>query len=164
MPRSRHRSAQAAISASAVPVPRAFSATKRSFITPRREALSVVQVQKIVAKPVIARPSTSRPLPKEEIFGPVLTVYVYPDKKLLFQYTTSSTSLQKKLGVAGDQLRALAIRVGDQRSRHGQQVLVRRIDFVEVAVGPHEREELGEVRLGDRRNHAADATRIGSSR
>jgi thioredoxin reductase (NADPH) len=27
--------------------------------------------------------------------------YVYPDKKLLFQYTTSSTSLQKKLGVTG---------------------------------------------------------------
>jgi thioredoxin reductase (NADPH) len=27
--------------------------------------------------------------------------YVYPDKKLLFQYTTSSSSLQKKLGVAG---------------------------------------------------------------
>ena len=26
--------------------------------------------------------------------------YVYPDKKLLFQYTTSSTSLQKKLKVA----------------------------------------------------------------
>ena len=26
--------------------------------------------------------------------------YVYPDKKLLFQYTTSSTNLQKKLGVA----------------------------------------------------------------
>jgi thioredoxin reductase (NADPH) len=26
--------------------------------------------------------------------------YVYPDKKLTFQYTTSSTSLQKKLGVA----------------------------------------------------------------
>jgi thioredoxin reductase (NADPH) len=25
--------------------------------------------------------------------------YIYPDKKLLFQYTTSSTSLQKKLGV-----------------------------------------------------------------
>ena len=25
--------------------------------------------------------------------------YVYPDKKLLFQYTTSSTSLQRKLGV-----------------------------------------------------------------
>jgi thioredoxin reductase (NADPH) len=25
---------------------------------------------------------------------------VYPGKKLLFQYTTSSTSLQKKLGVA----------------------------------------------------------------
>jgi thioredoxin reductase (NADPH) len=25
--------------------------------------------------------------------------YVYPEKKLLFQYTTSSTSLQKKLGV-----------------------------------------------------------------
>ena len=24
---------------------------------------------------------------------------VYPDKKLLFQYTTSSSSLQKKLGV-----------------------------------------------------------------
>ena len=26
--------------------------------------------------------------------------YVYPDKKLLFQYTTSSTSLQRKLGVS----------------------------------------------------------------
>ncbi len=28
--------------------------------------------------------------------------YVYPEKKLLFQYTTSSTSLQKKLGVVPD--------------------------------------------------------------
>jgi thioredoxin reductase (NADPH) len=27
--------------------------------------------------------------------------YVYPEKRLLFQYTTSSTSLQKKLGVNG---------------------------------------------------------------
>ncbi|HXN44630.1 MAG TPA: NAD(P)/FAD-dependent oxidoreductase [Xanthobacteraceae bacterium] len=27
--------------------------------------------------------------------------YVFPDKKLVFQYTTSSTSLQKKLGVGG---------------------------------------------------------------
>jgi thioredoxin reductase (NADPH) len=26
--------------------------------------------------------------------------YVYPDKKLLFQYTTSSTNLHRKLGVA----------------------------------------------------------------
>jgi thioredoxin reductase (NADPH) len=26
--------------------------------------------------------------------------YVYPDRKVVFQYTTSSTSLQKKLGVA----------------------------------------------------------------
>ena len=26
--------------------------------------------------------------------------YVYPDKRLVFQYTTSSTSLKKKLGVA----------------------------------------------------------------
>jgi thioredoxin reductase (NADPH) len=26
--------------------------------------------------------------------------YVFPDKKFVFQYTTSSTSLQKKLGVA----------------------------------------------------------------
>jgi thioredoxin reductase (NADPH) len=29
--------------------------------------------------------------------------YVYPDKRLVFQYTTSSTSLQKKLGVAPEQ-------------------------------------------------------------
>ena len=28
--------------------------------------------------------------------------YVYPEKKLLFQYTTSSTSLQKKLGVSAE--------------------------------------------------------------
>jgi len=27
--------------------------------------------------------------------------YIYPEKRLLFQYTTSSTNLQKKLGVAG---------------------------------------------------------------
>jgi len=27
------------------------------------------------------------------------SAYVYPDKKFVFQYTTSSTSLQKKLGV-----------------------------------------------------------------
>ena len=26
--------------------------------------------------------------------------YVYPEKRRVFQYTTSSTSLQKKLGVA----------------------------------------------------------------
>ncbi|MGN6747887.1 MAG: hypothetical protein ACTHJS_04765, partial [Xanthobacteraceae bacterium] len=26
--------------------------------------------------------------------------YIFPDKRLVFQYTTSSTSLQKKLGVA----------------------------------------------------------------
>ena len=26
--------------------------------------------------------------------------YIYPDKRLVFQYTTSSSSLQKKLGVA----------------------------------------------------------------
>jgi thioredoxin reductase (NADPH) len=26
--------------------------------------------------------------------------YIYPDKRLVFQYTTSSTSLQKKLGVS----------------------------------------------------------------
>ena len=26
--------------------------------------------------------------------------YIYPDKRLVFQYTTSSTSLQRKLGVA----------------------------------------------------------------
>src|SRR5207248_10051334 len=26
--------------------------------------------------------------------------YIYPEKRLVFQYTTSSTSLQKKLGVA----------------------------------------------------------------
>ena len=26
--------------------------------------------------------------------------YIFPDKRLVFQYTTSSTSLQKKLGVS----------------------------------------------------------------
>jgi thioredoxin reductase (NADPH) len=28
--------------------------------------------------------------------------YVYPDKRLVFQYTTSSSSLQKKLGVRSE--------------------------------------------------------------
>jgi thioredoxin reductase (NADPH) len=32
--------------------------------------------------------------------------YVYPEKRLVFQYTTSSTSLQKKLGVAPGQARS----------------------------------------------------------
>jgi thioredoxin reductase (NADPH) len=32
--------------------------------------------------------------------------YVYPDKRLVFQYTTSSTSLQKKLGVAPERPQA----------------------------------------------------------
>ena len=58
-PCSRQRSAHAAISASACPPPRASSATKRSFITPSRDALSVCQVQKIVAKPT-AVPSSAR--------------------------------------------------------------------------------------------------------
>jgi len=34
--------------------------------------------------------------------------YVYPDKRLVFQYTTSSTSLQKKLGVAPERTAAPA--------------------------------------------------------
>ena len=32
--------------------------------------------------------------------------YVYPDKRLVFQYTTSSSSLQKKLGVRNEPARA----------------------------------------------------------
>ena len=32
--------------------------------------------------------------------------YVYPEKRLVFQYTTSSTSLQKKLGVAPERARS----------------------------------------------------------
>ena len=53
--RARHSS----ISASASPCRGRRRATKRSFITAIREALSVVQVQKTVAKPT-ARPSSSR--------------------------------------------------------------------------------------------------------
>src|SRR5207248_9713605 len=34
--------------------------------------------------------------------------YVFPDKRLVFQYTTSSTSLQKKLGVAPERTAAPA--------------------------------------------------------
>jgi thioredoxin reductase (NADPH) len=34
--------------------------------------------------------------------------YVYPDKRLVFQYTTSSTNLQKKLGVAPERAKAPA--------------------------------------------------------
>jgi thioredoxin reductase (NADPH) len=34
--------------------------------------------------------------------------YIYPDKRLVFQYTTSSTSLQKKLGVAPERPAAAA--------------------------------------------------------
>ena len=32
--------------------------------------------------------------------------YIYPEKRLVFQYTTSSTSLQKKLGVAPERASA----------------------------------------------------------
>ena len=38
-------------------------------------------------------------LPRGRADGPEAHRYVYPDKRLLFQYTTSSSSLQKKLGV-----------------------------------------------------------------
>jgi hypothetical protein len=51
--------------------------------------------------------------------------------------------------VAGDQLHALAHRIGDERTAHDQQVLVGRCDLVEVAVAAHQREQLREVRLRD---------------
>jgi hypothetical protein len=47
------------MSASAAPVPRASGVTKRSFITPMRDADSVDQVQNTVAKPTAA-PASSR--------------------------------------------------------------------------------------------------------
>src|SRR6185295_3484910 len=43
-------------------------------------------------------------------------------------------------------------RVGDQRARELQQRLVGRRDLVEVGVAPHQREQLAEVRLADRRD------------
>ena len=39
-------------------------------------------------------------LPRGALMAQKAHRYVYPDKRLVFQYTTSSTSLQKKLGVA----------------------------------------------------------------
>ena len=42
--------------------------------------------------------------------------YVYPDKRLVFQYTTSSTSLQKKLGVFQLNFRA---EIGTSGLMHG---------------------------------------------
>jgi hypothetical protein len=58
-PRSRQVSTQAAISASAAPVPRASPVTNRSFMTAMRAARNVDQVQKIVANPMAA-PASSR--------------------------------------------------------------------------------------------------------
>jgi hypothetical protein len=62
--------------------------------------------------------------------------------------------------VAGDQLEALVLRVGDQRARHVEQRLARRIEVVEVAVGAHQRQQLGEVALADYRDdsHATTVT------
>jgi hypothetical protein len=46
-------------------------------------------------------------------------------------------------------LHAFAVRVGDQRSRECEQIAVRGLDLVEVAVGPDERQQLLEIRLCD---------------
>jgi len=61
--------------------------------------------------------------------------------------------------VAGDQLHSLAHRVRDQGAAHDEEVLVARGDLVEVAVPAHQREQLGEVGLGDNLDggHARDA-------
>ena len=52
----------------------------------------------------IARSMAARDLPsgfhEAALMAQKAHRYVYPDKRLVFQYTTSSTSLQKKLGVA----------------------------------------------------------------
>src|SRR5215211_331767 len=56
------------------------------------------------------------------------------------------------LAVAGEELHALALRVGDQRARELQQRVVGRRDLVEVGVAPHQREQLAEIRLADRRD------------
>src|SRR5918994_3220514 len=54
--------------------------------------------------------------------------------------------------VAGEELHALSHRVGGQRPRELQQRLVGRRDLIEVGVAPHQREQLAEVRLADRRD------------
>src|SRR5918998_1094736 len=52
--------------------------------------------------------------------------------------------------VAGEELDALALRVGDQRAAEGEQRVVGGRDRVEARVAAHQREEVGEVVLADR--------------
>ena len=54
--------------------------------------------------------------------------------------------------VACEQLHALMVRVGDQGSRDGEQCLVRRTDFVEIAIVTHERKQVRELVFGDAGN------------
>src|SRR5215216_3470730 len=56
------------------------------------------------------------------------------------------------VAVAGEELHALVDRVFDQRAGERQQRLVGRRDLVEVGVAPHQRKQLAEVRLADRRD------------
>src|SRR5688572_9535009 len=56
------------------------------------------------------------------------------------------------VAVAGEELHALADRVGDQRARELEQGLVGRRHLVEVGVAAHQRQHLAELRLADRRD------------
>src|SRR3954447_2887320 len=59
--------------------------------------------------------------------------------------------------IAGDQLHALALGVGDQRAREREQRLVGGRHLVEVAIAAHERQQRLEVRLADARDHVLRA-------
>src|SRR3712207_3590061 len=56
------------------------------------------------------------------------------------------------VAVARDELHPLVDRIGDQRPRELEQRLVGRRDLVEVGVAAHQRQQLAEVRLADRRD------------
>ena len=69
------------------------------------------------------------------------------------------------VGVAGDELHPLALGVGDERAAEGEQGLVARRDLVEVAVGAHQRQQVGEVGLaGDRDRGGASGALTASCR
>ena len=57
---------------------------------------------------------------------------------------------RRAVAVAADQLHALALGVGDQRAADGEQRFVARRDLVEVAVAAQQRQQVGQVGLGDR--------------
>src|SRR5438046_7451448 len=83
-----------------------------------------------------------------------------PPTSTLFPYTTLFRSRRAVAGIASDQLHTLELRVRDQRTRQREQRFVRRVDFVEVRIAAHQRQQVGEVRSEEHTSELQSLTNL----